>query len=34
MPAMTREAFAAELTRLRPLAEANPTAYRRRYGRW
>ena len=34
MPAMTREAFAAELTRLRPLAEANPTAYRRRVQGW
>ncbi|MGI4869751.1 MAG: M48 family metalloprotease [Janthinobacterium lividum] len=31
---MTREAFAAELTRLRPLAEANPTAYRRRVQGW
>lgn len=31
---MTREAFAAELDRLRPLAEADPTAYRRRVQRW
>jgi hypothetical protein len=31
---MTREAFAAELNRLRPLAEADPRAYRRRVQRW
>jgi Zn-dependent protease with chaperone function len=34
MSGMTREAFVAQLARLRPLAETDPTAYRRRVQGW